>query len=187
MGFSQNNAAATEGGQLKPQGDYEVIISSIEERETKNGAWGLNFRLTIRNDIAEQKYKNACLFYTIWKKKEPNNDDLAVNGYNFGQLMNVGKASGLQNGKNYEGLNDYCDDLVGKVCVAKLIHDTYNGVTREKVDTVKETTHHECNHVYKTKDSAAAQTYAKPQMTAFVSGQTPDISDAAESDDDYPF
>lgn len=105
MAFSQNNSAATGG--LKPEGKYETIITSIDEKTTKRGSQYLSIRLTIRNDVEGQKYGNACLFDAIYKKKEPTQEDLAVNGYTFGRLMAVGKAAKLTDGKEYKDLAEY--------------------------------------------------------------------------------
>ena len=85
MGFKSNQSEAFQNG-LKPEGDYECIITAIEERTTKKGSVGLNFTLVIRNDVQGQKYGNSCLFHTIWKKHEPNENDMQVEGYNFAQL-----------------------------------------------------------------------------------------------------
>lgn len=92
MGFKSNQSEAFQNG-LKPEGDYECIITAIEEHTTKKGSVGLNFTLVIRNDVQGQKYGNSCLFHTIWKKHEPNENDMQVEGYNFAQLMAMGKAA----------------------------------------------------------------------------------------------
>lgn len=104
MGFKSNQSEAFQNG-LKPEGDYECIITAIEERTTKKGSVGLNFTLVIRNDVQGQKYGNSCLFHTIWKKHEPNENDMQVEGYNFAQLMAMGKAAKLPDGKEQERIN----------------------------------------------------------------------------------
>lgn len=182
MAFSQNNAAA-QGG-LKPEGRYETIITSIDEKATKNGKSYLNIRLTIRNDVEGQKYGNACLFYQIWKKKEPTQEDLSVNGYIYGMVMGLGEAAGLPDGKEYKDLAEYCNDLVGKCVIAQLVHEIgeNDGIEREKVKYLSKTAHPDCKHVFKTpvnNDSAA-----KPKNEAFASAAPAATSDA---DDDYPF
>ena len=181
MAFSQNNAAA-QGG-LKPEGRYETIITSVDEKTYKSGSTSLNFRLTIRNDIPEQKYGNACLFYQIWKAKEPTKEDLAVNGYTFGKIMSVGKAAGLPDGKEYKDLAEYCNELIGKCVVAQLKHKTGDdGIERENVIYLNNTNHPDCKHVFKT--AVTNDTVAKPKNEAFASAAPVATSDA---DDDYPF
>ncbi|MCM1357046.1 MAG: DUF669 domain-containing protein, partial [Prevotella sp.] len=90
MGFS-TNYEDVQDFDLIPKGEYEVIITKIEERTTQNGATGLNFALTIRNDV-EQKCKNRCIFHTLWKRREPTQADMQVQGYSFKQIMQLAKA-----------------------------------------------------------------------------------------------
>ena len=136
MGFTNSYADAIQGSSLKPEGDYECIITGIEERTTKNGATGLNFTLVIRNDVEGQRYGNACLFYTLWKRREPTDADKQVNGYSFGQVMAIGKAAALPDGKAYKDLAEYCQDLVDKCIRVTLKHesnpDYKNGELQEK-------------------------------------------------------
>lgn len=163
MGFTNSYKEASQGGGIKPEGDYECIITAIEERQTKNGAWGLNFTLVIRNDVPGQKYGNACLFHTIWKKKEPNDNDLAVRGYNFGQLMAMGRAAKLPDGKDYDSLEQYCGDLVMKCVRATLKHEEWGGKTQERVSYVAETKHPDCRHEFKTSKANASAAEKKSE------------------------
>ncbi len=182
MAFSQNNSAATGG--LKPEGKYETIITSIDEKTTKRGSQYLSIRLTIRNDVEGQKYGNACLFDAIYKKKEPTQEDLAVNGYTFGRLMAVGKAAKLTDGKEYKDLAEYCDDLVGKCVIAVVKHETDDkGTTREKVSYLEPTQHPDCKHKFKT--AVTADTVSAPKNESFAA--TTSTEAATEDDGDYPF
>lgn len=132
MGFKNNYEQVNEDFSLKPEGDYECIITKIEEKTTRNGAKGINFTLTIRKDVA-QKYKGACLFYTIWRKKEPSELDAQVGGYNFSQLMSVGRAVGLPDGKDYDSLSQYLEELAGGCVRATMKHEEWNDKTYERV------------------------------------------------------
>ena len=96
MGFS-TNYEDVQDFDLIPKGEYEVIITKIEERTTQNGATGLNFTLVIRNDV-EQKYQNRCIFHTLWKRKEPTQADMQVQEYSFKQIMQLAKAVRLPSG-----------------------------------------------------------------------------------------
>lgn len=184
MGFSQNNSAANDNS-LKPQGDYETIITSIDERTNKNGKTSLNFRLTIRNDVEGQKYGNACLFYTIWRAKEPTAEDLSVKGYTYGRIMSVGKAAGLPDGKEYKDLEEYCNDLIGKCVIAKLEHETgTDGVVREKVKYLMQTKHPDCKHKFK-EAAVKGDTVAPPKNEGFAAAASALTAD--EDDDSYPF
>lgn len=182
MAFSQNNSAATSA--LKPEGRYETIITSVDEKTYKSGSTSLSFRLTIRNDIPEQKYGNACLFYQIWKAKEPTKEDLAVNGYTFGRLMAVGKAAKLTDGKEYKDLAEYCDDLVGKCVIAVVKHETDDkGTTREKVSYLEPTQYPDCKHKFKT--AVTADTVSAPKNESFAAATASEA--VTEDDSDYPF
>ena len=100
MGFKNDFSQAQQNSNLKPEGDYEVLIVKAEERQTKNGKLGLNFSMVIRNDV-DQAYKNGYIFHTLWKRREPTAADRQVNGYSFGQVMALGKAAQLPDGKDY--------------------------------------------------------------------------------------
>lgn len=187
MAFSQNNAAA-QGG-LKPEGKYEVIITSIDEKPCKSGSTYLNFRLTVRNDVEGQKYGNSCLFYAIWKKKEPTQADLSVNGYTFGRIMAVGKAAGLPDGKKYKDLAEYCNELIGKCVIAQLVHEIgeNDGIEREKVKYLSKTAHPDCKHVFKA--AVTSDTVAKPKNEAFAAPAAASAAVVADddTDDSWPF
>lgn len=184
MGFKTNMSEASQGYSIKPEGDYECIITAIEERQTKNGKYGLNFSFVIRNDVAGQRFGNAFLFHTIWKKKEPNEFDMQVNGYNFGQLMAMGKAAALPDGKDYENLTAYCSDLVRKCVRVTLKHEEYNGEMQERISYVNPTKFPECRHVFKKSTGAAVQTQ---NSAAQQIGNLSDFENDVIGDDGVPF
>ena len=130
MAFSTNYEDLN--SDLIPEGKYEVIITRIEERTTPNGATGLNFTFVIRNDV-EQKCRNRCIFYTMWKRKEPTQADMSVQGYSFKQVMQLAKAVRLPSGKNYETVYKLCDELGGKIMCVTVGHREYNGKKYEEV------------------------------------------------------
>lgn len=195
MGFKNNYEQAQQGGGLKPEGDYECIITAIEEHTTKNGAKGLNFTFVIRNDVQGQRYGNACLFHTIWRKKSPNEFDMQVGGYNFGQLMAMGKAAQLPDGKDYDTLKQYCEDLLNKCIRVTLKHesnpDYRNGEPQERVRFVDPTKFPDCRHKFKQAQPRSGG-FANPQQnTPFADpaqtiGSLEDFEEVL-SDDDVPF
>ncbi len=134
MGFKFDKEQANQEFSIKPEGDYTCIIDKIETKKANSGNTALNFWLKIATG---QAYAGAYLFYAIWKKKEPNDNDLAVDGYNFGQLMSLGGAAGLTDGKEYGSLQEYLNDLSGKTIVAVLKHREYDGKQYEEVKSVK--------------------------------------------------
>lgn len=184
MGFKVNFDEAV-SYDIKPEGEYECIITDIKEKQTKNGAMGLNFSLIIRNDVPGQKFGNSYLFYTIWKKREPTASDRAVNGYNFGQLMALGNAAAMTNGKEYDTLEDYLKDLLKHCIRVTLRHEEYNGKKQERINEVSPTKFPDCRHVFKNA-AANGDTYAKPADQGFISA-TDCVYAEIIDDDGVPF
>lgn len=183
MGFKSNFEEVQQGG-LKPEGDYECIITAIEDRTNKNGKRGLNFTLVIRNDVEGQKYGNACLFHTIWQKIEPTPYDMQVEGFNFNQLMSMGRAARLPDGKEYDSLKAYCEDLLKKCVRVTVYHEEYNGKTQERISWVNETHFPECKHKFKT-DKPKSGGFVQPSAkTGSIAEQFEDVID---DDDGVPF
>ena len=189
MAFKTNSSKASEGGNLKPEGYYEIIIESakIEDHTKPDGTptQRINFRYRVRNDV-DQHYKNACIFHTIWKVSEEKvtKDDLSVDGFNFGNLMAVWQAATKIPGeKEYESVLAFHAELVGKPVKVHLYHNFYNGKTYEKIDEHKPTDFP--NVAHKAKAAAPANTYAVPPAQSFAASAAAaaDVS----SDDDYPF
>lgn len=191
MGFKTNHKEATQGDfSIKPEGDYEVIIKGIEEKTTRNNKTGLNMKLLIRNDVPGQKFGNGFLFHTFWKKKEPTDLDNQVEGYSYGQIMNLSKAAKLPDGKEYESLSEYCADLIDKCVRVTLKHGEYKGKPQENITFINETQFPDCKHVYKESQTANAGGFAsKPQEFSNTAAQqsysSVDIS--PDNDDDLPF
>lgn len=179
MGFSTNYEDIQDLDVI-PKGEYEVIITKIEERTTKNGATGLNFTLVIRNDV-EQKCKNRCIFHTFWKRREPTQADLSVNGYGFNQIMQLAKAVRLPAGKNYENIYKLCDNIINRVMRVTVSHCEYNGKIYEDVRYMNESNFPECKHIFRT--AITAETFAN-SGTSYGS-----VNDYEEiiSDGDLPF
>lgn len=186
MGFKANQSEAVQGNSIKPEGDYECIIQNIEERTNKNNKTWLNIAMVIRNDI-QQNYKNAYIFHTLWKRKEPTEADKQVNGYGFGQVMALGKAAGLPDGKEYDSLQQFCEELVSKPLRVTLKHEEYNGKTQERVSWLNPTKFPEVNHISKPK-TVSNDTYAN-QNQSFASSTSTAQQGFTDMplDDDIPF
>ena len=168
MGFKSNFSQADMGNGIKPEGNYECIIVKAEERATKNGKLGLNISMVIRNDVP-QAYQNGYIFHTLWKRREPTAADMQVNGYGFGQVMALGKAAKLPDGKDYPNLEAFLADLVGKPVLVTLRHEDYNGQKQERVSYLNPTKYPEVRHVMKTMASPPA--YAAQQQTQYAQPQ----------------
>jgi len=187
MGFSTNYEDVNDFD-LIPKGEYEVVITKIEERTTQKGATGLNFTLVIRNDV-EQKYKNRLIFHTLWKRREPTQADMSVQGYSFKQVMQLAKAVRLPSGKSYETVYSLCDELGGRVMRVTVGHREYDGRTYEEVKYMSESNFPECRHVFKT--AVTSDTVAQRPAETFANKETSSgsMNDYEEilSDGDVPF
>lgn len=186
MGFKSNWNEATQGSSIKPEGDYECLIAKVEERVTKNGKENLNISMVIRNDV-EQNYKNGCIFDTLWKKKEPTNADLQVKGYSYGQIMALGKAAGLPDGKEYDSLEQFCGELVNKPMRVTIKHEEYNGKTQERVSWRNPTKYPTVKHIPKQTTTNTATAYAQPQQSYASAQPTNQGFTDMPIDDDLPF
>lgn len=117
-----------------PAGIYEAAISQVEEDGTK-----IVIKLEIRKDI-EQDCAGRTFTHWMYKLREPKELDLAVGGYSFNQLMRIGKAARLPEGKSYEALGDYLTDLAGRAVQVELYYDEYKGKNYLKVKYWNEST-----------------------------------------------
>ena len=183
MAFRADHSKAQQNDNLKPEGEYECVVQKIEEKTTQNGKRKLSVWLEIRNDV-EQGYKNGLIFHDIWAKKEPNMDDVAVNGYNYAQLMAIAAAVKLPQEKEYEDLNALIADMVGKPVLVYLYHDDYNDKIYEKVRWINATKYPDVKHKPKTAKPTGAYAAAAPAQFAAASAAPAAVT---ESDDDYPF
>lgn len=100
-----------------PEGNYECVIESSQEKVTKNGKEALNIRLIVRNDLTKVvelaetngKYANRYLFDDHWKRD--------IDGryiYHMGNLMYVLKAAGIPEGTEINSMDDLHEILKGK-------------------------------------------------------------------------
>lgn len=170
MGFGTNYSVAD--FDLIPVGEYECIITNAETKQLQSGACKVAFTLTIRNDI-QQACKDRTLFVDIWRKKEPNANDMAVDGFNFVQLMAAAKAAQIPDGANFESLQQFLTAMVGRLVRATVTHRDYQGRKYENVDQLRglsKTKFPECRHVQKQRQQAQ-QTYAAPTQQAYAPQQ----------------
>jgi len=185
MGFGVDYSQASEGNDLLPEGEYEVIIKYASESNTRGGTTYLNIACVIRNDI-NQQYKNKNLWHSIFQKKEPSPADLACNGYSSKQIQSLSKASGLQNGKKYESLADWCDDLKDHVILVTVEHDTYQGKTQARVKWTNESKFPQCKHEWKKADPDIQAENVHDTPTSFSTASQQDFEEIV-GDDDLPF
>lgn len=104
-GFNLDFSKAAQTGGVK-DGTYECVVNQAFEDATPGGSEYINLDLIIRNDF-DQPYKNAHIFPKIWKAK-------ADGKYNEGMIMAIAQALQLQDGKQYNGLDELLADFVLK-------------------------------------------------------------------------
>ena len=186
MGFKSNWSEAAQPNSIKPEGDYECIITKVEERVNQNGKENLNISMVIRHDV-EQAYKNGYIFNTIRKRKEPTEADLQVKGYGYGQIMALGKAAGLPDGKEYDSLEQFCGELVNKLMRVTIKHEEYNGKMQERVSWLNPTKYPTVKHIPKQTTTKTATAYAQPQQSYASAQPTNQGFTDMPIDDDLPF
>lgn len=115
-----------------PEGNYECVIQSTQEKATKNGKEALEIKLVVRNDLKNApqlaetngKYANRILWDDHWKRD--------INGryiYHMENLMYVLKAAGIPEGTEINSMDDLHDILRGKPVkvFTKVEHNDYSG------------------------------------------------------------
>ena len=189
MAYTTNYADVPDGNELIPAGEYECIIKYAGEDSTKGGTVYMGVTLVVRNDI-NQPCKNKYIWHHIWQKKEPSPNDLACSGYSSKQINAVSKAAKLPNGKSYDTLTDWADELKNKCVRVTVEHEEYQGKTNARVKWINESKCPDCRHKWKGAEDVSGETEpATQKQPSYSSG--PNSDDFQEvpttSDDDLPF
>lgn len=173
--FSENN-------DLIPEGTYECIIREVFEDSTKGGTVYINVPLVIRNDV-EQKRKNAYLWHSIWKKKEPTAKDKAAGGYNAAMINRLSEAAGLTDGSHFETLEEWMQLLKGRLIKVQVQHElnNYNNQMQVRIGRIYKTDVPECRHEWKTVQAT------ERKAAASIPAQAANTTAAYVDDDDLPF
>jgi hypothetical protein len=172
-----------------PEGEYEAIVKYAGEDVTKvNKTPYINVTLVIRNDV-DQRHKNRYIRHSIWHKKEPSQADLACGGYSAKQIQSLSKAAGLPNGKKYDSLEDWCDDLANKPVRVTVQHEEYpegSGTMHARIRWINESKQLPCRHVWKDAEDVSedmpAQNGAEPAQSNTEFEEVKNITDG-----DLPF
>ena len=107
--------------EIIPAGIYEAAISGVEDDGTK-----IVIGLEIRKDL-QQPCAGRSFSQWMYKLHEPKEIDKVVGGYSYNQLMRIGKAAGLPEGKSYGSLSEYLADLAGKAVQVELRYEEWSG------------------------------------------------------------
>lgn len=157
MGFQLDQTDVFEGG-IK-DGKYEIVVNRANEDATQGGTEYAELDLIIRNDL-EQQHKNQHIFHKVWKAK-------ATGKYNMRMFNTMGKACQLQNGKQYNSMDELLQDFVGKAAVVTVKNEEseYNGQTYQNLNVKQweQTKFPNVQHQYKQGESNnTAQTSGGP-------------------------
>lgn len=158
--------------ELIPEGEYECRIERAMETATNRGTPYLDILLRVRRDV-EQPEQGRRIDHTIWPRRNPDKLDQAFSGYSARQILALSEAAGLPSGRSYQGFDDWCDDLTGRLVRVTVYHDTYNGNTSARVRWV--------NATQVPGEAAAAQESVVPQAAG------PGGFQPLPDDDDIPF
>lgn len=163
-GFTLNQNDTFEGG-IK-DGNYEVVVTKMEEATTKNGAEHVDVRLTVRNDLQQQEHKNQIIFHKVWKAK-------ATGKYDMRFFNTMGKAAQLQQGKQYASIEELFKDFLGKPVKVQVKNETseYNGKTYENLNVKRwdKSDFPEVQHKFKSPDEGEKNPFANSKGPVDIS------------------
>ena len=142
--FNLDFSKAQQGNEIK-DGTYEVVVNKAVENATKSGAEFIDIDLIVRNDV-DQPFQNKHIFAKIWKAK-------ATSKYNEGMVMAIAQALGLEDGKTYNGLEEFFADMVLKPVRVTVKNEESNGYRNTNVKRWEKTnTTGPVNHQFKNGD-----------------------------------
>lgn len=113
--YENNNEKASYGP--LPQGEYEMIINSVQEKVTPNGKISLSFDLVVRNDLTKVpqlaetngKYANRHVFNDNWMR--------TINGnyqHDWDRLQEIFEAAGVPENTAFNTMDDVFQALTHK-------------------------------------------------------------------------
>ena len=129
-GFNLDFSKAQQRGEVK-DGTYEAVVNKVVENATPSGSEFIDIELIIRNDV-DQPCQNMHLFPKVWKAKKDNK-------YNMGMVMAIAQALGLEDGKTYNGLEEFFADMVLKPVRVTVKNEESNGYRNTNVKRWEQT------------------------------------------------
>ncbi len=130
MAFSVDHDKASKGRYLPPEGEYETVIKAARPNVTREGVPFLDFRLTIREDVA-QAGQGETIRYAVWRRKTPAKFD--PEGYPAGVVQSLLRCAGIQNGVRFESLQECMRCLAGLAIRVRVKHEELNGAIKARV------------------------------------------------------
>lgn len=161
--FDENEAKG--GFEPLPVGEYETIISNVENKTSSNGNPMLAMTLTVREDVPQEGGGRKLFDNLVMTEKAK---------FKFHQLF---KALGFTNGARFNSLDEIAQAIAYKPLRVKTKHELDN---RDNV-TIRDRVHYYIPTEHPLAGGAAPVAQADP-FAAGPAGQTIDISE-----DDLPF
>jgi hypothetical protein len=127
MGFLtvNHNEVAEKKYEVLPEGDYEIVISAVEKRQSTSGNDMLKLTLTVRNDIQQEGQKRKVWDYLVDTEKAK---------FKFQQ---VAKSLGIANAKTFNTIDEFANEILYKSARIRIKHERseYNNkvYTNERV------------------------------------------------------
>ena len=127
MGFLtvNHNDVPEKKYEVLAEGDYEVVISAVEKRQSTSGNDMLKLTLTVRNDIQQEGQKRKVWDYLVDTDKAK---------FKFQQ---VAKALGIANSKTFSTIDEFATEILYKAVRVRIKHERseYNNkvYTNERV------------------------------------------------------
>lgn len=140
MAFTTDFSNVNEYAEFKAQ-DYEmVVVDAREEEYGQEGKKRITIEFVVRNDVDQEK-KNAHLWDSHYKGRETGK-------YNMDIIMGRAKALGFEEGKEYQTLEAFLKDFVGRTARVRVKLEEYNGNENPRVHFLNPTKFPENNHIF---------------------------------------
>jgi len=159
--FTVNHEEA-KGGEFPPLpiGEYEVIVSNAEIKESKNGNPMIKLEMTVRDDLDQEGKRRK-----IW-------DQLVFTEGAKWRIQQAYKAFGFDNGHKFSSLQDVAKALLYKPVRVKIKHEKY---TNDQGDTkiTERVDYYMNSHVPNVAVQTGADPFAIPSSATAVTPSNP--------------
>ncbi len=115
MTFQIDYDKAQQGFSLIEPGNYECVLTSVDQVTAKTGTKGYSLRVVLRDDVAQASV-GRTFDQVLWTKT-------STGQINTGLLNAMAKAMRLENGKSYNSIEDLFADMLLKPFLGEIIID----------------------------------------------------------------
>jgi hypothetical protein len=120
LNVNHKEAETKTGYSVLPEGDYEVLISEVEKKQSQSGNDMLKLTLTVRTDVTQEGQKRKVWDYLVATEKA------------MFKFQQVAKALDFQDGVKYDTIDEFAKAILFKPVQITVKHETseFNGKTR---------------------------------------------------------